>query len=130
MSGVKALTLVSIGIVDTESVIEATPDIKGGLDRKVFELVHCGYKWRKALGWKREAKLDDVQRMKKCELVELVSGLIITGEMSLCRIQVTSPKPMKPSEQIKRMAVLLEAYKRKVDELMPEGEVFVPEVIQ
>ena len=33
---------------------------------------------------------------------------------------------MEPDEQVRRLAFLLEEYKRKVDELLPSGEVFVP----
>ena len=114
---------VTIQINRPEDVLKATPEMVGEtMSKRVVELIRCGYKWRKALGWNRS--ISTVGTMRKAELLELVEGLIAHGEISLCKIEM--PGPMEPDEQVRRLAFLLEEYKRKVDELLPSGEVFVP----
>ena len=114
---------VTIQINKPEDVLKATPEMVGEtMSKRVVELIRCGYKWRKALGWNRS--ISTVRTMRKAELLELVEGLIAHGEISLCKIEM--PGPMEPDEQVRRLAFLLEEYKRKVDELLPSGEVFVP----
>lgn len=116
---------VTIGITDPEKVLRATLEMEGKtMSERVFELIHCGFKWRNALGWNRSVSA--VRAMRKPELIELVEGLIAHGEISLCKIEMQ--RPVEPSEQVLRLVALLEAYKRKVDELMPPGQVFVPDV--
>ena len=114
---------VTIQINRPEDVLKATPEMVGEtMSNRVVELIRCGYKWRKALGWKRS--VSTVRAMRKAELLELVEGLIAHREISLCKIEM--PGPMEPDEQVQKLAFLLEAYKRKVDALLPPGEVFVP----
>lgn len=117
---------VTIQINKPENVLKATPEMVGEtMSERVIELIRCGYKWRKALNW--ESSISTIRRMKKVELVSLVEALIAHGEATLCKIEM--PKPAAPSAQAVRLVALLEAYKRKMDELLPPGEVFVPEVM-
>lgn len=64
--------------------------------------------------------------MTKREAITLLMKYYDEGTVSL--VSLRSPEPRETNEQMKRMAALLEIYKRKVDELMPAGKRFVPDL--
>lgn len=112
--------------IDVEAVLNCTESWEGELTKRAQKIFDWALEQRKKeRNPERVLTERHLSSLTKPRLIELILRYYDEGMLSL--VSFTTPPPREPTEQMKTMYALLEAYKRKVDELMPEGETFVPD---